>query len=215
MNHDDDVERPLPGLERFGAQLVSAAERQPAARQRRFRLGRPAFIAIAASLLVAGAAGAGVLISVGDPVESRDDAPPRSRPASAPQFAVTARDPDGRLPWAARIYTSRKGAPCIVAGRAKGKQLGQLIGDEFRPLPADAYGACGFLTPRRLFFTAGAAPGETNRSLVYGRAGSAVKSLTVETPKGRQEVPLGPGGAFLLVFEGKLDPRDVSLRRGF
>lgn len=215
MTNDQDRNELLPGLERFGAELTRAAERRVAPRRRRGRVSRPILVVGLASLLVVGAAGAGVLISVGDPVKPRDDVPPNSSPAAAPQIAVTARDPDGTLPWAARIYSTADGSQCIIAGRLKAGRLGQLAGRVFHPLPSDAYGACGRLTPRRFVFTAGPAPGEPNRSLVYGRAGHAVTAMTVRTPKGEQQVPVGAGGAFLLVFDGPLNWRDVSLHPKF
>jgi len=212
VTNDQDRNELLPGLEQFGAELTRAAERRVAPRRRRRRVSRPIVAVAVASLLVVGAAGAAVLISVGEPVKRRADVPPNSNPAAAPQIAVTARDPGGTLPWAARIYSTADGSQCIVAGRLKAGQLGQLIGREFHPLPSDAYGACGRPTSRRFFFTTGRAPGEPNRTLVYGRAGRAVTAMTVRTPKGEQHVPVGPGGAFLLVFDGPVSYRDVSLR---
>lgn len=212
MSTDDEREEMLPGLRRFGDELTRAAERRVTRQTRRGHIGRPVVVMAVLFLLIVGGAGAAVLLSVGEPVKTRTDAPPHSAPGAAPQIAVTAADPDGIVPWAARIYSTSDDSECVVAGRLKGGQLGQLDGRRFHPLPSGAYGACGRLTPRRFFFTAGPAPGEPSRSLVYGRAGTAVKALSVRTPHGEQRVPLGAGGAFLLVFAGSLDSKDVQLQ---
>lgn len=200
---DQDDRTPLPGLERFGAELAAAARRQGAMRRRRAsrRLG----LAVAAScLVVAVAVGVGFLIGHESP---RDPARAVADPAHRAPIAVTAPDPDGSLGWAARIYTTADGSECIVAGRLKDGRLGRLVRGVFRPLPREELAMCGQLEPRRFFYTTVRAAGEPSRSLLYGRAGDDIKALSVAVG-GKRDVRIGPGGAFLVVFEDE-EPSDV------
>lgn len=210
MKREDDM---LPGLRRFGDDIGAAADARLAAPSapRRRRLTRPVVVLAALFLLAAGAAGAAKLISVGKPAPARRDAPPRTGTVSAPRIVVVARDPQGLLPWGAGIYQAANGASCIVAGRLKAGRLGQLQGRTFRPLPPGSFGACGRPGARTFFFTAGAAPGEPGRGLVFGRTGADVKALSVRTQAGTRTVTPGAGGAFLLVYDAPVKPRDVDL----
>lgn len=200
---DGDDRRPLPGLERFGAELTAAAHRQGTTR--RHGASRRMGLAVAACcLVVAAAVGAGILIG-GD--DSRDAVRATADPAHRAPIVVTAPDPDGSLPWAARIYTSADGSECIVAGRLKDGRLGRLVRGVFRPLSREALAMCGQLEPRRFFYTAVRVDGDADRSLLYGRAGDDVKALSIAAA-GKGDVRVGPGGAFLVVFDD-VEPIDV------
>lgn len=193
---DEDDRAPLPGLERFGAALTAAAHERRTMRHR-YGGNRRLGLAIAAScLVVVAAVGAGFLIGQNN---SRDVPSATARPAHRAPIVVTAPDPAGSLPWAARIYTNAAGSECIVAGRLKDGRLGRLVHGEFRPLPRQAFAMCGQLEPRRFFYTTMRASGEPNRSILYGRAGQGVKALSIAGGK-KSDVRVGPGGAFLVVF---------------
>jgi len=201
---DEDDRRPLPGLERFGAELTAAAHRQVTMRGRGASR-RLALAGAAGCLVVAAAVGAGLLIGQED---SREIARGTLGPAQRAPIVVTARDPGGSLPWAARIYTSADGSECIVAGRLKDGQLGRLVRGVFQPLPPEELAMCGQLEPRRFFYTAVRADGEANRSVLFGRAGNDVKAVSISSG-GERDVRVGPGGAFLVVFDSEGAPSDV------
>lgn len=208
----DEHDRPsLPGLERFGAELAAAAQRRGT--MRRHGVSRRLGLALAAGCLVLVAAvGAGFLIGH---ESSRDPARATADPAQRAPIVVTAPDPGGSLPWAARIYTSADGSECIVAGRLNAGRLGRLVRGVFRPLPREALAMCGQLDPRRFFYTTVRADGEPSRSLLYGRAGEDIKALSIAAG-GKRDVRVGPGGAFLVVFEDDdAEPGDVLPKAEF
>lgn len=210
MTHDDDL---LPGLKEFGHELQRAAREREQPARRKVRRGRLGAVLIAGSLVLVGGAGAAGLLTTGEPVKPRNDAPSGSRPASPALGVVTlvARDPQGGFPWGARVYRSKDGSECIVAGRLRGSQIGVIKNRVFRPLGAGAYGACAQLSARRFVFTVGHVVDDLDRTLVYGRAGSSVREVQIRTPDGTRRTKLRPGGAFLLVFDGKLDAGDVRV----
>jgi hypothetical protein len=119
-------------------QIVSAAVAEPAgldprtSSRRRRLLARPPAIALAATLLIAGAAFASGLISIGSPavkVESfqiPDSGFGTVVPSSAKVLPVTAADPQGGAPWGLRVFTTTRGAGCIQLGRVVDGQLGVL-----------------------------------------------------------------------------------------
>lgn len=205
-----------PGLDAFGAELRRVAvERAEGAPPRRRRLSRPVLVAVLGSLLVAGVAGAGALIGIGEPVERQDWAPPRSLAADEPEVVVKVEDPDGVLPWAAAIYSSTDGERCVLWGRLKDGRLGQLHGRTFRPLGSDRVGVCDRRQdPRAVSFSADTPPGEPARTVVMGRAGDDVRTVRVEVPGGVHRAVPGRGGVFLLVFEGRIHWRDVEVQAG-
>jgi len=196
------------GIREFGDRLVAAAERRLNEKPARRRIfGRPILLAGVVSVVVAGGAGAAVLISVGEPAKERTDAPPKARDAGARTLAVEATDPGGKLSWGASVYEQTDGKKCVIAGRLYKGQLGVLRGNGFHAFSAKDYGACGRPDDhgKRLFVATGPARGEPDRGLAFGRVADDVKRLRVETKDGVRNVPLGTGGAFLLVFDGAVD----------
>jgi hypothetical protein len=92
------------------------------------------------------------------------------------------------------IYSARNGQRCALAGVVRGAQLGRIEGGEFRPFTSDRTGACragtkGFHDLSVL----------GDRTLVYGRAAPSTRFVRVDGTDRR--VAVGPGGAFLLVFD--------------
>jgi hypothetical protein len=209
MSSDDDPRDEMPpGIREFGDRLVAAAEQRSSEKPARRRFfGRPLLLAGVVSVVVAGGAGAAALISIGEPAEERTDAPPNARDAGTRILAVEAKDPGGKLPWGASVYGQTDGKKCIIAGHLYKGQLGMLRGNEFRAFSPTDYGACGRpdQNATRLFVATGPARGEPDRGLAFGRVADDVKSLRVRTKEGVRNVPLGSGGAFLLVFDGAVD----------
>jgi len=208
----DDEKQPrdeIPaGIRAFGDNLVAAAERRSNEKSagRRF-FGRPLLLAGVVSVALAGGAGAAVLISIGEPTKERTDAPPDARQAGDRVLAVKADDPGGKIGWGASVYEQTNGEKCVIAGRLYKGQLGVLRGNEFRAFSPKDYGACGRPDQHatRLFVATGPARGEPDRGLAFGRVADDVKRLRVRTKDGVRNVPLGSGGAFLLVFDGAVD----------
>jgi len=204
-NHEDNLS---PGLRAFGEDLIRAGQqRSEDPRSRRSWFRRPVLLAAVASVTIAGGAGAAVLISVGEPTAKRTDAPSDTREDGRRTLAIEARDPSGGLPWAASVYSQVNGEKCVIAGRLYRGKIGELRDRRFHAFPPDDYGVCGRPDEHqsRLLLASGPARGEPNRGLVVGRVASTVRRLQVRTEQGVNDVPLGEGGAFLLVFDGDED----------
>jgi hypothetical protein len=183
-------------LDELRESLREAARRDVEADRSRHRRRRRRATGIVILALFGGAAAAGAadLISVGEPVRE----PSRSsayRPGGATQLqiALTARS-EGKLPYGVLTYTARNGDRCALAGVIRGAQLGLMEGGKFRPFTSDRTGACRSGTK---LFNDFAVLGD--RTLVYGRAAPSTRFVRVEATDRR--VRVGPGGAFLFVFD--------------
>lgn len=129
MRHIDEEREPLlPGLERLQADLVRAAERRVAARPRHQRVGRPIFAFAAASLVIACAVAAFLLIGSAEP------GAPRDARLAVVTHGATARN----LPPAGRLFASADGSQCVVAGRVDARQLAGLTDHPLTALPSAA-----------------------------------------------------------------------------
>lgn len=215
MTEQRDREPLGPGMTKFGEDLVALARQHhqpttPLARRKWFR--RPAILAGAATLVLAGGAGAAALLSIGEPVPERTDAPPHAQQLGARTLAVTARDPRDAVMWGAAVYSLKDGKRCVIAGRVHNGQVGQLVGRIFRPYSGTDYGGiCGRPADDRFFFAAGPARDDPTRNLVVGRAGDDVRALRIRTADGDRRIDVGPDGAFLLVYDGDLDAASVKI----
>jgi hypothetical protein len=149
----------------------------------------------------AAAAGAADLISVGKPVREPDRSTAyRPEGATHLQIALTARS-GGELPYGVVTYTARNGDRCALAGFIRGAQLGRMQAGKFRPYASNRTGSCRAGT--KLFHDFSV---QGNRTLIYGRAAPGTRTVRVEGTT--KSAPVGPGGAFLFVF-------DVQPRIGF
>lgn len=214
MDRHQDQEPLGPGLRAFGESLTEAARERSASKSRWKRMARrPIILGGVFSVLVAAGAGAAALISIGEPAPERSDAPPGMQQTGGRTLAVTARDPDGKLDWGAAVYTQNDGKKCVIAGRLYRGQIGELHGNKFHAFTPSDHGACGRPEDHstRMFVASGAARGESDRGLVFGRVAEDVRELRVKTPDGDRLVRLGTGGAFLLVFDGEVDLDEVKL----
>ena len=150
------------------------------------------------ALLLGGtaAATAADLIAIGDPSpELRTvDGFEKYEPTAARQVVLQADDPDGDLDYGVALYTSTGAQTCALAGQLRGRQLGVVQGEVFRPYPADTVGAC-IATGRSTFDQRQVG----SNVLVFGVAGKGVREITANG----ESQPPGPGGAFLFVFGGE------------
>jgi hypothetical protein len=192
-------------------QLAEAAQREFAAarattarrprRRRRWAIG----LVLGASFGVAAAAGAGSLISTGEPVPDTTLPGGVYRPADSqtPQLAIKATDPEGEAPWGVAIYTAANGQPCALLGQVRGVSVGVIRDGRFHPFAVGTTGMCGSLehlpqiTDMR--FVGGARP----RTILWGRANATARRMLVTVRGERHEAPVGHGGAFLFVFSGR------------
>lgn len=207
-HHDDDM---LPALRSVGDQLHEAARRELAPVQRRRRRRRRILvIAVGLLLLAAAVAGAARLIAVGEPVNDT-----RQREGLAPRspgrIVVRASDPDGGLPWAGRAYTSRDGRECILAGRQRGFSLGVIKDGTFHAYPPDARGVCGDLARTGLLQSAVTFTEPKIRTVVFGRTRPGVTVVRVAGPGRPRDVRVGPAGAFLLLYDGRVAANQVQV----
>ena len=200
-HHDDDM---LPALRSVGDQLHEAARRELAPMQRRRRRRRRVLaIAVGLLLLDAAVAGAARLIAVGEPVDDTRQGEGLG-PRSPGQIVVRASDPDGGLPWAGRAYTNRDGRECILVGRQRGFSLGVIRDDTFHAYRPDARGVWGDLAHTGLLQSAVTFTEPQVRTVVFGRTKPGATSVRVEGPGRPHDVRVGPAGAFLLLYDGRV-----------
>ena len=199
----------------LGERLHAAAQREIAASgplpvRRRRPTRRLAVAAVAGLLALGGAATAAELIATGRPI-SRNDSPARFAPGGSSRLVLRVTDPAGGLPWALRLYTSKAGLDCAIAGRLRGDRLGWMEAGAFRPRPPADAGGCQDLDRRPLLLVLDRAPEQPARTLVYGRARPGVRRIAISVGGRRYDRSTGAGGSFLLVFAGRLDNRDVRV----
>jgi hypothetical protein len=201
-------------LDELGAELVRAAREAEA--QRRgggaARVPRAVIVGVAILLLLAAvAAAATLIIGRGDliPPAPAGSVPPELQPVAgtATLNGLDVPDPDGGPAWDVRTSRSRTGAICTTIGQVLDGELG-LVGLDrrFRALPAGAADTCS--TPQRSGATlAGARAFRgggrlTELTVVNGVAAPSVRRV-VATGAGRTvTMRVGPGRAFLAVFQG-------------
>jgi hypothetical protein len=203
-------------LDELGDELVRAA-REAEATQRRggaaARVSRRAvLIGLAILLLVAAvAAAATIIIGRGEPIPP---APAGSVPPELQPVPGTARlnglnvpDPDGGPAWDVRTSRSRTGAVCTTVGQVLDGELG-LVGLDrrFRALPAGAADTCS--APQRAAATlAGARAFRgggrlSDLTVVNGVVAPSVRRAVAVGAGRTVTMRIGPGGAFLAVFQG-------------
>ena len=208
MKHDDDM---LPALRSVGDQLHEAARRELAPVQRRRRRRRRVLaVAVAMVLLAAAVAGAARLIAVGEPVNDTRQGGELA-PREPGRIVVRASDPDGGPPWAGRAYTSRDGRACILVGRQRGFTLGVIRGGTFHAYPPDARGVCGDLAHTGLLQSAVTFTEPQLRTAVFGRTKPGVRIVRVAGPGRPRDVRIGPAGAFLLLYDGRVAANEVRV----
>jgi hypothetical protein len=191
----------IPALDELRESLRAAAARDIAAtapRRRRRRRRRAGGLLAVGVLAVAGAAGAAELIATGTPVRDDGAFTMGYRPGPGlSQLSVVARD--GKTAWGVRVFRSRNGQRCAIAGRLNGVSLGVMRDGRFHPYTSDFHGTCN--RPGRPFGEPQYMAGQT---LVFGVASPGAKRVTVTVDGRRRSAPTGRGGGFLLVYQGAI-----------
>ncbi len=204
MRPDDDM---IPDLQRLGEQLHNAARRDIHAERHSTRRGPRSILitALACLLATSAVAGAAVLLATGPLLRDHPGMPPELKPAtpSRTPVVVTAPDPTDPGQWGARIYTSRSGDDCVVAGWLHNSVLGRIERGVFRPFADNVTGACGDLKRGGFFLSLTVTSEPASRTLVYGRAPDHDTAIEITVDGSTRAVDPGPGGAFLFVLNGE------------
>jgi hypothetical protein len=213
---------PLPPMEEMREHLRAAAAREidrreaaPAAPRRRRRSHSRRRVLVVAALTVlalAAAAGATVeLISTGEPVPDRRLQSSTNRAVAGFEVDVRAADAEARVTWGVATYKNAEGRPCAMPGMVRGQAIGRLEKGVFRPYAPNTPGICGDFAKIRVFSDLTIVRAPQLRSLLYGRARPGLDRIEL-TYQGKPHAGVrGPGGTFLFVFSGEIDPRQVQL----
>jgi hypothetical protein len=187
-------------------QLADAAQREfHAARPRRRWRWRSLGLVLGATFGLAAAAGAGGLISIGEPVKDRTFPNSEYRPAGSqtPQLAIKASDPAAEAPWGVANYTAANGQSCALLGQVRGVSVGVISDGRFHPFEAGTTGVCGDLKHSKQVTDMKFVGGPQPRTILYGRARAGARSMVVTVDGKPRTAPVGHGGAFLFVFSGR------------
>lgn len=197
----------IPELRRLGEQLHDAARRDIQAEGHRTRRAprRVVITTLACLLAISAVAGAAVLIGTGPLLRDHPGMPQQLKPVapSPTALAVTESDRAASGQWGARIYTSRSGDDCIVAGWLHNSVLGRIEQGVFRPYADDVTGACGDLDNGGFFLSLTMTTEPASRTLVYGRTPDQETPIEITVDGSTRAADPGPGGAFLFVLNGK------------
>lgn len=163
--------------------------------------------------VVAGVASASAVVG-GDAATSAgpDALVPDGRGASLP---VTAADPDGRAPWAVRVYTSKTGLACAEAGRSVEGRFGRVDRDgTFVPLSLEAAGSCVDLADEPLSLTIQHYPAQGKlaaRAVLYGVvSGKEVVAVSGRFGAVRRSVPVVNDAYILVLREDQLADAELA-----
>ena len=199
-------------------QLEEAALREfraaaPPPRPRRRWRWRSLAIVLGATFGLAAAAGAGGLISTGEPVPDATFPNGKYRPADSPQLAIKAADPEGEAAWGVAIYTAANGQSCALLGQVRGVSVGVVRDGRFHPFAPGTTGMCGNLKQLPQIVDMSHAGGPRPRTILFGRANPTARSMVVTVDGKRHVAPVGHGGAFLFVFSGNYSVEDFRTLR--
>lgn len=202
----------LPGLARFGEALDAAARREPSRGWVR-RWLRGAALGLAIALGVAATAAATVAALRGTVIPAPDarvlPADQTSLDSTSVLTAPRSADPAGGPPWALRLTRSQTGQTCTTVGQVRDGAFG-IVGEDrvFRRIPAAVVDSCG----RGLLLGSRIVAAPTNRatrSIVFGVAGAATRSVALVTVGGgRRMLQLGERGTFVAALPGY--PEDTA-----
>jgi hypothetical protein len=123
----------------------------------------------------------------------------------------TAPDPRGGPDWAARVFTSTTGAPCVELGRISEGRFGQVdASGVFRVIPLDGGGTCGDFGAEPVILAVNSYPAGEHRdarTVLFGRASPTVTDVLVQRGGSPVAHPgSGPAGGFMLPLAGTLSP---------
>lgn len=194
-------------------QLVAAAVAERPRRRRRTTVGVALIAALLGATAVAEATG---LLASGEPIETLLPREERawSERYQAPhgtRVVVSAPDKDYRFGWGVGIYTTAKGEDCVIAGQVLGGALGRERDGRFHRYGPRVIGSCGNLDRLPVMTDSLRITGRHPRTLFYGRVGKRGRQPVFQHRGERITPRVGPGGAFLMVFDGVVPPSALKL----
>lgn len=126
-----------------------------------------------------------------------------------------AADPSGGPPWALRGHRSADGRLCLEVGRARDGRFGDARADG-KVSERDTHPEAGMCVdpdaePAQMALNQyPAADGQGQRTVLFGVVDDPVGAVRV-TVAGREHRPPVSDGAFVLAFDGRLDPDAVDV----
>jgi hypothetical protein len=192
-------------LEDLGEQLrlaaIREAEVQARVRQitRRARWRRGALAIVAVLVPTAAVAGVNGLLPFGDPL-------PRAEHVATVQAGLipssSTPDPGGQLPWALQLQSRPDGRDCLLVGRLRRGELGQIETGRFRSYPPESPGLCGDLQRDPILAFADTRMRPQPRTIVFGLAPDRAPVTLRIAGRKLTQVPHALG-AYLFVLSGR------------
>lgn len=186
-------------------------------RRRRHRRLRTTGFVVAALLGAAAVADGTGLISSGEPIQPNpglEVGDPKVTLAEGAKVEVVATAPDRErnVSYGVAIYTSDAGNRCVIAGQLRGNQLGLERDGTFHRFSNLRPGVC-LENGRERTSTSVNLDTTPPRTLLYGiTTPDKAGSFTVRATGVRKVIEPARGGAWLLVFDGRLDGSDVDFQ---
>jgi hypothetical protein len=185
-------------------------------RRRRRRRRTAGFVVVALLGATAVADGTG-LISVGAPLQPNpglEIGDPKVTAANGERMEIvaTAPDPERNVSYGVALYTSAAGNRCVIGGQLRGNQLGLERGGTFHRFSSLRPGVC-LEKGRERTSTSVHLDTTPPRTLLYGiTTPDKAGAFRVRATGVRKVIEPARGGAWLLVFDGRLDGRDVDFQ---
>ncbi|MCW2989708.1 MAG: hypothetical protein JWM73_302, partial [Solirubrobacterales bacterium] len=152
------------------------------------------------------------LLDIGEPIKDVPGKGARYVPApgTTARAVLTAQDPVTNERWGVATYHAAGGQQCIVAGQLRGQTLGLVSNGTFRPYTPQTSGPCGDLRHGKPTSDARYFPPPADRTVIYG----LIRARTVQFRVRGRWFPahVGHGGAYMLLFQGRLAGADVDIR---
>jgi len=193
-----------------------AVAAQRGQRRRRRHRRTAGFVVVALLGAAAVAEGTG-LISVGEPIKPNPglEGDPKITAANGDPMEVVATAPDAqrKVSYGVAIYRSAAGHRCVIAGQLRGNQLGLERDGVFHRFSDLRPGIC--LEGGRRTSDIVNVEGTPPRTLIYGLQTDPAETgtVTLRATGAAQQIKPVRGGAWLLVFDGRLTPADFTLKR--
>lgn len=176
---------------------------------------RPRYIASMA-LGFAGSIAVGVAFGTAVSEYNTNDREPgaSAQAISASDGLAQVPDPQGRAPWAMRVYRADNTEQCYLVGQLRDGAVGDISTDgRFTAVPTEA-GHCYAATKPRSLNVKLDTKVPQRRIILHGFVGSEVRHLALDSPSGSVIARPKGNGAVLLVAEGD-GPMDARVTATF
>src|SRR5204863_8957409 len=127
-------------------------------------------------------------------------------------LAVPAPDEAVGMPWGVAVFDSRAGKQCAYVGQVRGTTLGLVRGGEFHAFAGPTSAACAKLARGGVLWALKPFPTtKPRRVLAFGRVGAGATRVRAQVGSLTRSADVGPGGAFLFVFDGNADVQHARI----